>query len=245
MHTLWLKGCHQSASDPCWLAILQEWESFLQPAPLSYPCLCKWWSMSECEADKLMEVVMNRHTVNATWKKLQNVQLPRICLLKQYFLSVILPMTPGSILPKLNYRSTVSLSESILSILDMHILFSGITSFEKRTQLIYMALPLASSITHSPFAELCVGCVLSTGPQICKQGRHRTSSVFSGNTEEWGWQTCTQGVTTECEQCWTEPGTRCRGDTQEWQLPETQKDEQWRLFRAFILTHSICSGLST
>lgn len=92
-----------------------------------------------------MEVVINRYTVDTTQRRLQNIQLPRISLLDQYFIFVTLPMIPGCIMPKLNSISTASFSKSILNILDMHILFLSIISFEKKPQLIYIAL----SLNHS------------------------------------------------------------------------------------------------
>lgn len=58
-------------------------------------------------------------------------------------------MIPGTIMPKLNYRSTASFLESILNILAMYILFFSIISFEKKPQLIYMALPFIYSFIHS------------------------------------------------------------------------------------------------
>ena len=87
-----------------------------------------------------MEVVINRYTVDTTHRRWQNIQRPRISLLDQYFTFVTLPVIPGCIMPKLNYTSTVSFSESILNILEMHILFFSIISFEKKPQLIYIAL---------------------------------------------------------------------------------------------------------
>lgn len=89
-----------------------------------------------------MAVVINRCTVNTTQRGLQNLQLPRISFLNQYFIFVTLSMIPDSIMPKLNYRSTVSFSESVLNILGMYVLFFSIISFEKFA-----------------FAEPCIGHV--------------------------------------------------------------------------------------
>lgn len=92
-----------------------------------------------------MAVVINRCTVNMTQRGLQNLQLPRISFLNHYFIVLTLSTIPGSMMPKLNYRSAVSFSESVLNILEMYVLFSSIISFEKKPQFIYMAPSLISS----------------------------------------------------------------------------------------------------
>lgn len=144
--------------------------------------------------------------------------------------------------PKLNYRSTVPFSESILNTLDMHILFFRIIYLEK-PQLIYMALSFMNNFIHSPsmYWAACRLCAKHWA-WICKQDRHRTSSLFSGNIVQWGCQTGTWLITTECEQCWKEPSPRycgastsntggCAGKTLE-SFPSPP-------------IHYICGGLST
>lgn len=62
---------------------------------------------------------------------------------------ITLPMISVIIMPKLNYRSMVPFSKSILNTLDIHILYFGIIFLEKKPQLICMALSFITSFIHS------------------------------------------------------------------------------------------------
>lgn len=109
------------------------------------------------EAHKLMKVVINRGSVDMTWRRLRNVQLPTISLLAPTF-----HICHSSCDSWYLYAQTKLQKYSIVLWVNSkylgytHIIF-GIISLEKKPQLIYMALSFMNSFFS--FIQHVLSCV--------------------------------------------------------------------------------------